>query len=157
MTSDIKFLTSKLGDQSHPLEKQDQSKGLYSITASFCPPALGKSPVAPACWHWCLTIIRSFQRMWNYFVPYPLSMTIKGQIPSAASSVKLKGSKLKSHKQKAFYIQHAYKEFTPTDCHRGHGCKKAYDIFKDNKISRVHSRKEKFRRHVSASSSYTIS
>lgn len=117
----------------------------------------GKSPVAPACWHWCLATIRSFQSMWNYFVPYLLSMTIKGQVPSPASSVKQKGSKFKSHKEKAFYMQHAHKEFTTTDCQRGHSCKKAYDIFKDNKISRLPSRKEKFRRHVSASASYTIS
>lgn len=84
-------------------------------------------------------------------------MTIKAQVLSAAGSVKLKGSKFKSHKQKAFYIQHIYKEFTTTDCNRGHGCKEAYDIFKDNRISRVNSGKEKFRRYIRASSSYTIS
>lgn len=84
-------------------------------------------------------------------------MTIKAQVPGAASSVKLKGSKFKSHKQKAFYIQQAYKEFTTTDCQRGHGCTEVYDIFKDNKISRLNSGKEKFRRCINASSSYTIS
>lgn len=84
-------------------------------------------------------------------------MTVRAEVPSADSLVKLKGSRFNSHKQKAFYIQHAYKELTATDCHRGHGCKEAYDIFKDNKISTVNAGKEKFRRHVSASSSYTIS
>lgn len=63
--------------------------------------------------------------MWNYFVPCLLSMTIKAQVPSAASSVKLKGSKFKSHKQKTFHIQHAYKEVTATDCQRDRGCKEA--------------------------------
>lgn len=73
MTSDISFLTSELGDQSLAMEKQDQSKELYSTTASFCPPALGEVP----CGSCLLALVSCNYQKFPEYVELLCSLSIK--------------------------------------------------------------------------------